>query len=223
MLQSYREKNLPAFMLHILPVVNAVLIVVAGKSGGGYYSIRRYLLPSGIIFLIWMGLRWAEAWRNRQRLMIGLVGFWLCLSTFHQWQLLDQPDELADYKRTANEIAEAGYQYGLSWYSYSHTLTALSDERVKFGILDFSPQSPYQKTATTAEVVAVVWPATTPPPFEFAQKLFFGGVRIPARTGQLLPERVRLLNHEYARVGEPRIVGDLGWAPYRRGQPTVQP
>ena len=214
--QSYKNKNFPVFMFCMIPVVNMATILVAAQSGGSYYSIRRYLLPSGIIFLVLLGARLSAAWSTRQRVVVGVLALCLAISAFHQCQLLQSPDELTDYRRMATEIVEAGYQYGISWYSYAHTLTALSDERVKFGILDFGKQSPYQTAALTQAVVAVVWPATQPPPFEFAQTLFFGGVRFKQDRVQVLPTQVNLLGANYQRMGEPHIVGELGWAPYQK-------
>ncbi|MEI8315050.1 MAG: hypothetical protein WCG79_06310 [Verrucomicrobiota bacterium] len=216
MRKSYREKNLPLFFFNMIAVVDIVIIIVAAKSAGSYYSIRRYLLPAGIVLLVWFGVRLSEAWKARQWIVSGVLVLWLGISSFHQWQMLQGPDELADYRRTAQEIVAAGYRYGLSWYSYAHTLTALTDEQVVFGIVDFSQQSPYQSAALTQEVVAVVWPAVQPPPFEFAQKMLFGKVAFRQDTVQVLPERVSLLGAGYQRISEPHIVGELGWAPYRR-------
>ena len=214
--KSYREKNLPVFFFHMIAVVNIVMILMAAKSGGSYYAIRRYLLPASIVLLVWLGVRLSEAWQSRQRVVTGGLVLWLGISSFHQWQMLQQPDELADYRRTAQEIIAAGYRYGLSWYSYAHTLTSLTDERVVFGIVDFAQQSPYQTDVATQAVVAVVWPATQPPPFEFAQQMLFGKVAFRQDTVQTLPPHVSLLGTGYQRISEPHIVGELGWAPYRR-------
>ena len=214
--QSYQEKNLPLFFLCMIPVVNVAAILLTDKSAGAYYAIRRYLLPSGIIVLVWLGVRLGEAWAKRQWSVGGVLVLMLAISAFHQCQLLQAPDELIDYRRTVKEIVDAGYQYGISWYSYAHTLTALSDERVKFGILDISQQSPYQKAAFAQEVVPVVWLAVQPPPFELAQKLFFGSVRFKQDGVQKLPESVNLLGATYQRIGETHINGELGWAPYRK-------
>ena len=163
-----------------------------------------------------LGTCLSEAWSTRRWVVSSVLALCLAISAFHQYQLLQSPDELADYRRTAREIVDAGYQYGISWYSYSHTLTALSDEHVKFGILDFAQQSPYHIAAFTQAVVAVVWPSMQPPPFEFAQTLFFGGVRFKQDGVQVLPPQVNLLGTNYQRMGEPHIVGELGWAPYRK-------
>ena len=218
--QSYQEKNLPRLLLNIVPVVNLVLILLAARAGGAYYNIRRYLMPAGVIFLVWLGIRLGEAWTKRQWGVGGVLGLMLAISAFHQSQLLQTPDELADYRRTAEQIVDAGYQYGISWYSYAHTLTALSNERVKFGILDFSQQSPYQKAAFTQEVVAVVWPSVQPPPFEFAQKLFFGDVKFRNDSRRTLPETLDIFGYQYTRIDQPRMGSELDWAPYRRGAPS---
>ena len=214
--KSYRAQNLPVFLFNLIAVVDIGIILISTKAGGSYYSIRRYLLPASIVLLVWLGVRLSEAWQARQWLISGILVLWLGISSFHQWQMLQGPDELVDYRRTAQEIVAAGYRYGLSWYSYAHTLTALTDERVVFGIVDFSQQSPYQAGVLTQEVVAVVWPAVQPPPFEFAQKMLFGQVAFRQDKVQTLPARVALLGANYQRISEPHIVGELGWAPYRR-------
>ena len=89
-------------------------------------------------------------------------------------------------------------------------LTALSDERVKFGILDFGQQSPYHQAAFSREGVAVVWQVVQPPPFELAQNLFFSSARFKQDGVQVLPESVQLLGAPNQRIGEPHIVGELG-------------
>ena len=214
--ESYREKNLPVFLFNMIAVVDIAIIIVAWRSEGSYYNIRRYLLPASLVLLVWFGVRLGEAWQARQWGVGGVLVLWLGISSVHQWQMLQGPDELADYRRTAQEIVAQGYRYGLTWYSYAHTLTALTDEQVVFGIVDYCQQSPYQTAALTQEVVAVVWPAVRPPPFEFAQKMLFGKVAFRQDSVQVLPERVSLLGSGYQRIGEPHLVGELGWAPYRR-------
>src|SRR5271154_208875 len=128
--------------------------------------------------------------------------------------MLNIPDQLADYKETAKEIEQAGYKYGLSWFSQSHTLTALADEKVSFGIIDRRFECPYQVPATAASEVAIVWQATSPPPFEFAQNLLLGGVRVAGSGPRVLPEKITIFGSVYTRLAEPKIVGELGWAPY---------
>jgi hypothetical protein len=214
--QAYRERNFEVFLLAICPFVNALVVVIAAQSGGGYYSIRRYILPAGILAVLWLGIQLSQEWQARRWIISGLLAFLLAVSLFHQWQMLQIPDELADYRKTVQDIEQHGYKYGLSWYSFSHLLTALSDERVVFGTLDYNFNSPYQKPVLEQDTVVLVWPAARPPPFEFAQKLFFGSVQIPGESGRVMPETFTAFGGSYRRIGEPKIIGELGWAPYRK-------
>ena len=77
---SYREKNLAVFMLGIIPIVDASIITISSISGGAYYGIRRYLLPFGIVALVWLGIRLSNAlaarrWAVGAVLILCLVGF----------------------------------------------------------------------------------------------------------------------------------------------------
>jgi hypothetical protein len=172
--------------------------------------------------LVWLGIRLADDWEAKRRVRAIVLGLTVLISLLSQRAMLDIPDQLADYKQTAKEIEQAGYKYGLSWFSQSHTLTALTDERVQFGIIDRRFLCPYQQPATAASEVAIVWQATSPPPFEFAQTLLLGGVRVPGSGPKVLPEKINIFGYEYTRLNEPRIVGELGWAPYRKGAPSPQ-
>ena len=220
--KTYREKNLPLLLLAMIPLVNAGVIILSAMAGGAYYGIRRYLLPAGIVGLVWLGIRLADDWEAKRRVRAIVLGLTVLISLLSQRAMLDIPDQLADYKQTAKEIEQAGYKYGLSWFSQSHTLTALTDERVQFGIIDRRFLCPYQQPATAASEVAIVWQATSPPPFEFAQTLLLGGVRVPGSGPKVLPEKINIFGYEYTRLNEPRIVGELGWAPYRKGAPSPQ-
>jgi hypothetical protein len=223
LMRSYREKNLAVLLLTVIPVMTAIMVVTAAKSGAGYYNIRRYLLPSGIVFSTWLGIRLSHELAARRWVVSGVLGLTLAISAFQQVELLQDPDQLVDYRRTIEDIEKSGYRYGLSWYSYSHTLTALCDEHVIFGVIDFSIQSPYQRPVLEQDIIVVVWPAKNPPPFEFAQQLFFGGVRFRDDRARELPENVSFFGQGYTRIGEPRINGELGWAPYRKGPSVANP
>lgn len=214
--RSYRQRDLKVFVLSIAPLVNAAIIVLAARSNAAYYRIQQYLFPAGVLCVVWLGVRLSRDWEARRWASGTVLALLLFVSLFHQLHMLQLPDALVDYRKTAADIEAHGYRYGLSWYPFSHTLTALSDEKVMFGIVDRTFQSPYQKPATEAETVAVVWPAKSAPPFEFAQKLFFGGVRIRDDSVRMLPDQVTFLGRHYQRIGEPRIIGELGWAPYRK-------
>ncbi|MEI6083867.1 MAG: hypothetical protein WCS70_06155 [Verrucomicrobiota bacterium] len=216
LVNAYKEKNLALLLLTAIPVVSAIMIVTAAKSGASYYNIRRYLLPSGILFVTWLGVRLSHEITLRRWAISSILGLTLLISAFHQVELLDAPDQLVDYRRTIDEIEKGGFTHGLSWYSFSPTLTALCNERVIFGVIDFSIQSPYQGSVLAQDELAIVWPARSAPPFEFAQQLFFGGVKFRDDAAKVLPERVSFFGQNYVRTREPRIVGELGWAPYRK-------
>src|ERR1035438_8775626 len=141
----------------MIPLVNAGVIILSAMAGGAYYGIRRYLLPAGIVGLVWLGIRLADDWEAKRRVRAIVLGLTVLISLLSQRAMLDIPDQLADYKQTAKEIEQAGYKYGLSWFSQSHTLTALTDERVQFGIIDRRFLCPYQQPATAASEVAIVW------------------------------------------------------------------
>jgi hypothetical protein len=215
-IQSYREKNLEVLMLAICPFVTALTVVVAARSGGAYYNIRRYILPAGIVCLVWLGVRLSKDLETRKWAAAAILILTLMVSFVHQMDQLGLPDELADYRKTISDIEASGYKYGMSWYPFSHLLTGLSNEKIMFGIIDRTFQSPYQKPAMESETVAVVWPSVSPPPFAFAQQQFFGGVKVKDDAVRTLPETISILGHEYRRIGEPKIIGELGWAPYRK-------
>jgi hypothetical protein len=222
--QSYQRKDCKAFMLAVCPFVNVLLLVVSTRTDGSYYNVRRYILTAGIILVLWTGVLLAESLRTKRWRVFAVLVLLFVISLFHQVQMLQFPDELADYKKLVNSIESHGYKYGMTWYSFAHTLTALSNEKVIFGILDRKFQSPYQQTVLAQDVVVFVWPPVNPPPFEFAQKLFFGGVVLKSdSTPKSLPDRIRVFEADYYRIGEPVIEGELGWAPYRKAYPSANP
>jgi hypothetical protein len=214
--RSYQERSLRVFWLAIFPLVNVAMVVVAARSGAAYYRIQQYIYPAGVLCVVWLGVRLGRDSETRRWGTGAILALLLGVSLFHQLHMLQLPDALVDYKKTAADIEAHGYEYGLSWYPFSHALTAISDEKVQFGIVDRTFQSPYQKPATEAETVAVVWQAKNAPPFEFAQTLFFGGVRIRDDSVHKLQDQVTFLGQQYERIGEPHIIGELGWAPYRK-------
>ncbi len=214
--KSYQQRDLKVFLLAACPLVVAAIVVIADRSYGAYYRIQQYLLPAGLLCTVWLGIRLSRDWESRRWASAAILSLLLGVSLYHQYRLLELPDPIVDYRKTAADIEAHGYQYGLTWYPFSHILTALSDEKVMFGIVDHTFQSPYQKSATEAATVAVVWPAKNAPPFEFAQTLFFGGVRVRDDAVRMLPDQVTFLGHNYRRIGDSKIIGELGWAPYRK-------
>ena len=214
--QSYQDRNFERFLLVAVVAANLALVLFSAQADGSYYRIRRYLLFSGIVFMIMLGIRLAQSFEAHEWVVTGILALLPMVSLYHQFQMLREPDQLAAYRQTVNEIERAGYRYGISWYSYSHTLTALSGERVVFGVIDHTIESPYQKPALAQEVVVLVWPAVNAPPFEFAQKLLLGRVAFKDEGPRVLPGRIRLFGQDYQRIGEPKTNGELGWAPYRK-------
>jgi hypothetical protein len=214
---SYQRKDFKVFLLAICPFVNAFLLIISTRTAGSYYNVRRYILTAGVALVLWAGVLLAKSIEARKWNVSAVLILMFLISLYHQAQMLRFPDELADYKKVVRDLESRGYKYGLTWYSYAHTLTALSNEKVIFGILDRKLQSPYQQTVLAQDVVVFVWPPTTPPPFEHAQKLFFGGVILKSDpTPRSLPDRLAVFDAEYQRIGEPVIEGELAWAPYRR-------
>ena len=215
-IQSYREKKLELFILAICPFVNVLMVVLASQSSGGYYHIRRYLLPGGVVCVLWLGVCLSRNLKMRNWAVAGLLILLLAFSAFNQWKLLQLPDELVDYRKTLQQIEDAGYKYGISWYHYTHLMTGLSNEKVIFASLDYNFISPYQQQVLQQDTVVLLWPARNPPPYEFAQKLFFGEIRMKDDTVHMMPETITVLGVKYHRIAEPTITGELGWAPYRK-------
>ena len=215
--ESYQRKDFKVFMLAICPFVNVFLLVISTRTAGSYYNVRRYILTAGVTLVLWAGVLLAKSFETRRWRVSAVLILMFSISLWHQVQMLQFPDELADYRKVVNDIESRGYKYGMTWYSFAHTLTALSNEKIIFGILDRKFQSPYQQTVLAQDVVVLVWPPTTPPPFEYAQKLFFGGVILKSdSTPRSLPERLGVFGAEYQRIGEPISEGELAWAPYRK-------
>ena len=215
--ESYQRKDFQVFMLAICPFVNAVLVVISPRAGGGYYGMRRYILTAGVVLVVWTGILLARSLEAKTWRVYGVVLLMFLISLYHQGAMLQFPDELADYKKTVKDIEQHGYKYGLTWYSYAHTLTALSNEKVIFGILDRKFECPYQQTVLAQDVVVFVWPVTNPPPFESAQKLFYGSVIMKSdSTPRFLPARLNVFGADYQQIAQPIIDGELAWAPYQR-------
>ncbi|HTS18172.1 MAG TPA: hypothetical protein VMP11_11410 [Verrucomicrobiae bacterium] len=221
--QTYREQRLEVLMLAMIPVVDLTLILFAGFADGAYYRIRRYILPAGLVFLIWWGMRLAEDWQARRWVTASILALALVISLVQQYQMLLSPDELVDYRRTVADIEKHGYKYGLTWFSYAHTLTALSNEQLQFGILDHDIQNPYQRTVLEQPEVVFVWPYKTAPPWEFAQELMFGQVVYRDDSVRTLPKDLAVFGQQYSRVDEPHLNGELAWATYRKVGPTPPP
>ena len=126
--------------------------------------------------------------------MLGLLAMLLPISTVHQYDLLNMPDELRDYRAVVKELRENDLHYGVTYYSYAFALTGLSDEDLIFGVLDYNKHEPYERIVAQQDTLALVYP-----------------------TGRLTPpDRAAFYNKPFARAGDPHEAGELSWVVYKR-------
>jgi hypothetical protein len=195
--KAWRERNVPVLMLAAYPVINAVAVIFSRVAAGEYYAPKRYLYTSGIFFLLWAGIKLADVWSKRQWVMTGFLALLIPVSFFHQLQLRDLPDELRDYRTLVSRLEQAGHRYGVTFYSYAFALTALSDERLIFGVLDYNQHEPYERLVAQQDTLVLVYP-----------------------TGRLVPpDRSQFFNRIFDREGGVHEVGELSWTVYRRQGP----
>jgi hypothetical protein len=197
-IQSFREawqqKNAPVLLLAAYPLGNAFLNVVTAAVQGGYYPGQRYLLPSGVILMLWLGIKLARSLDARHFVTAAVLVLTLGLSVFHQTEIFQQPDQLADYRRLADELLQKGYRYAASTYGDSYVLTALTNERLIVTPLDYKAYPKYQEAVGSADKWVLILPAQA----------------------QIPPGNIRVFNHDYVRDGEPQSVGFFKYIPYKR-------
>lgn len=190
---SWREHNVPVLMLAAYPVVNVLATVLSHFAAGEYYAPKRYLYTSGIILLLWTGIKTREFWEKKQWVLVGFLVVLLPVSVVHQYELLQMPDELRDYRAVVRQLQENNLHYGVTFYSYAFTMTALSDEDVIFGVLDYHQHEPYERIVAQQDTLALVYPS-----------------------GRLnVPDRASFYNRQFVRTGEPHQVGELSWVVYK--------
>jgi hypothetical protein len=191
---AWREHNVPLLMLAAYPIINALAVIFSSVAAGEYYAPKRYLFTSGIILLFWTGIKASECWEKRQFVVLGLLAMLLPISTVHQYDLLNMPDELRDYRAVVKELRENDLHYGVTYYSYAFALTGLSDEDLIFGVLDYNKHEPYERIVAQQDTLALVYP-----------------------TGRLTPpDRAAFYNKPFARAGDPHEAGELSWVVYKR-------
>jgi hypothetical protein len=195
--ESWKNRNAPVMLLAVYPLGNALLNVVCQAVQGGYYSAQRYLLTSGVILLLWLGIKMSRCLDSKHYITAGVLGLTLVLSAYHQTQIFREPDQLADYRRVADELLQKGYRYAASTYSYSYVLTALTNERLIVTPLDYKAYPKYQEAVERADKWAWIQPAQAQSP----------------------PDNVRVFNEDYVRDGEPQTVGFFKYVPYKRRSP----
>src|SRR5664279_6169921 len=118
--------------------------MIAGSfNSGSYYQSIRYIFPAGLMILLWMGVLIDRAWRHRKWAVVGLLGFCMLQSLVHRYEMLSLPDELHDFRQVVSELKSNQIHYGATLFSYSHVLTALSQEDVIFAAIDREAYSTY--------------------------------------------------------------------------------
>jgi hypothetical protein len=173
---------------------NAFLNVVTAAVQGGYYPGQRYLVPSGVILMLWLGIKLARSLDARHFVTASLLAVTLGLSAFHQAEIFQQPDQLADYRQLADELLQKGYRYAASSYGDSYVLTALTNERLIVTPLDYKAYPKYQEAVAGADKWVLILPAQA----------------------QVPSANIRVFNHDYVRLGEPQSVGFFQYIPYKR-------
>lgn len=188
--RAFREGNLPRLLLALGPFVNAGLVIAAARSSGCYYGARAYMFSSSILLLLWLGILLARTASRRWWPVAAILGVTVGLSLFHQWQMLQLPDELRDYRTVVRELRAQGDRYGITWYSYGNVLTALSNEETVFATLDIPGYRSYQEAVLAQHRIALVYPTQ------------LGAV----------PERLRLAGRLWRRDTPVQVCGELSIA-----------
>ena len=189
-----REHNVPVLMLVAYPIINVLAVIFSSVAAGEYYAPKRYLYTSGIILLFWTGIKACECWGKKQFILVGFLGLLLPMSIIHQYDLLNMPDELRDYRTVVQQLLENDLHYGVTFYSYAFALTGLSDEKLIFGVLDYNQHESYERIVAQRDTLALVYP-----------------------TGRLAPpDHAAFYNKPFARVGDPHQAGELSWVVYKR-------
>jgi hypothetical protein len=195
--ETWRERNMPQILLAAYPVMNIIGIVFSRVAAGEYYAPKRYLYTSGIVFLLWTGIRTVHAFRLREWALAGLLALLVPVSFVHQLRLLDSPDELRDYRALVAQLEQAGYHHGVTFYSYAFTLISLSDERLSFACLDYNDHASYSAKVKGQKTLVLVHPVTM----------------------TNLPDQTRFFKDDpavYRRDAASRPVGELAYTVYRR-------
>lgn len=192
--RAWRERNAPVLLLAAYPVINMAAVIFSRVAAGEYYAPKRYLYTSGIIFLLWAGIKLADVWTKRQWILAGFLALLIPVSFFHQRQMLGYPDELRDYRALVTRLEQTGHRYGVTFYSYAFALMGLSDERLIFGVLDYNQHESYDKIVKQQDELVLVYPTDRLNP----------------------PDSASFYGRTFRRVAAPEVVGELSWVLYRR-------
>ena len=215
--RGYLIRNNRVLCMALLPFINATMMLVGAFSEGNYFMSIRYSYPAGLMLLLWMGVLIDHTWRRRKWAMVALLGFCMLQSLVHRYEMLRLPDELHDFRQVVSELKSKQIHYGATIFSYSHVLTALSQEDVIFAAIDREAYATYLHAVKAQPEIALVYPtyqATLP---EHLQRLLFGNRRQPP---QKLPDpgpTIRLWNVVYSAEGEAHTCGEVSWRLFRKG------
>ena len=202
--------------LALLPFINAILMIVGSFNKGNYYQSIRYIFPAGLVLLLWVGVLIDHAWRRRKWVVVGLLVFFVLQSLFHRYEMLSLPDELRDFRQVVTELKTNQIHYGGTLFSYSHVLTALSEEDVIFAAIDREAYSTYLHVVKAQPEIALVYPVYQSPLPEFLQKIIFGNRRQSPQRLQDPGPTIQLWNSLYTADGDVHLCGEVGWRLYRK-------
>jgi hypothetical protein len=193
-IRAWRAQDHPKLLLAIYPFVNICLVVVASVSHAAYYSARRYLFSASIFLFMWWGICIVRGMKQKRGWALSAVlSLVLVLSVVHQVAMLSLPDELKDYRSVAADLDKQGIHYAISWYSISHVMTALTNEKTIFATIDYGGYKVYQDEVLHQDRMGLVYPTR---------------VGVP-------PERVSIQQRAFVRTGSPSVHGELSLVVYQ--------
>ena len=170
--------------------------------------------------LIWVGVLIDHSWRLRKWGVVAILTFFLLRSLVHRAEMLRLPDELHDFRQVIAEVNTSNIHYGATIFSYSHVLTALSEEAVIFAAVDRDAYGPYLRAVKAQPEIVLVYPVYQPPLPDFLQKIIFGNRRQQPQRLSDPGSTIKLWNTIYTAKGEVHICGEVGWRIFRKGSTT---
>jgi len=193
-IRAWRAQDHPQLLLAVYPFVNVALVIFAGVSQAAYYSARRYLFSASIFLFMWWGICIVRGMKQKRGWALSAVlSLVLVLSVVHQVIMLQLPDELKDYRSVAAELDKLGIHYAISWYSISHVMTALTNEKTVFATIDYGGYKVYQDEVLRQDQIGLVYPTRSGVP----------------------PEKVSIQQRAFVRTSPPSVHGELSLVVYQ--------
>ncbi len=217
--RAYRRKDNWLLALAVLPIVNAGLVIGSKVTDANYHNAIRYIFPSGAVLLVWTGALLHHAICRKHWFLTAFLGCFLLQSLSHRWQMLRLPDELRDLRQVVAELKANNLRFGATFYSYAHTMTALSAEEVVFASVDRHSYSAYLHQVMSQPVIALVYPTFQPSVPLYVQKLIFGDRRLAPQKFEGIGSTVQILGATYSREGQPHVCGEFTWCRFRKEAP----